>query len=98
MASGNVSDSLIYDTSGNAFSYTEALATGDFPAEDLLTFRGPPGAAVQPVWEGIDLIVDEVTAAADGEIILTAIALANFAIIRHAQYSWKRLTTGAAAS
>ena len=38
--------------------------------------------AVYPMWEGITLINDEVTKAASGEIVVTAILLANFALLR----------------
>ena len=44
------------------------------------------GAAVQPMWQGVSLIVDEFTRAAYGEIIVHAILLANFAITRKAQW------------
>ena len=49
------------------------------------------GAAVQPMWQGVSLVVDEFTRAAFGEIIVHAILLANFAITRKAQWS-KRQT------
>ena len=49
------------------------------------------GAAVQPMWQGVSLIVDEFTRAAYGEIIVHAVLLANFAITRKAQFS-KRQT------
>ena len=44
------------------------------------------GAAVQPMWQGVSLIVDEFTRAAHGELIVHAILLANFAITRKAQW------------
>ena len=44
------------------------------------------GGAVQPLWQGVSLIVDEFTRAAHGEIIVHAILLANFAITRTAQW------------
>ena len=44
------------------------------------------GAAVQPMWQGVSLIVDEFTRAAFGEIIVHAVLLANFAITRKAQF------------
>ena len=44
------------------------------------------GAAVQPMWQGVSLIVDEFTRAAHGEIIVHAVLLANFAITRKAQW------------
>ena len=49
------------------------------------------GAAVQPIWQGVSLVIDEFTRAAHGEIIVHAILLANFAITRTAQWS-KRQT------
>ena len=44
------------------------------------------GAAVQPMWQGISLVVDEFSRSAYGEIIVHAILLANFAITRKAQW------------
>ncbi len=38
--------------------------------------------AVAPVWEGVQLIRDEVTAAAKGQIAVTAVALWGFKILR----------------
>ena len=49
------------------------------------------GAAVQPMWQGVSLVVDEFTRAAFGEVIVHAVLLANFAITRKAQFS-KRQT------
>ena len=45
--------------------------------------------AVNPIWAGIDLIFDNVTSAAKGEIVLTAIMLMNFKVIR--EDGFKRL-------
>ena len=44
------------------------------------------GSAVQPMWQGVSLVVDEFTRAAFGEIIIHAILLANFAVTRKAQW------------
>ena len=44
------------------------------------------GGAVQPLWEGVSLIVDEFTRAAHGEIIVHAVLLANFTLTRAAQF------------
>ena len=45
------------------------------------------GAAVQPMWQGVSLVVDEFTrSAAFGEIIVHAVLLANFAITSKAQF------------
>ena len=49
------------------------------------------GAAIQPLWQGVSLVVDEFTRAAYGEIIVHAVLLANFAITRKSQWS-KRQT------
>ena len=44
------------------------------------------GAATQPTWEGVSLIVDEFTRATQGEVVVHAVLLANFAITRSAQW------------
>ena len=44
------------------------------------------GAAVQPMWQGVSLVVDEFTRAAYGEVIVHAVLLSNFAITRKAQW------------
>ena len=50
------------------------------------------GAAVQPMWNGVSLVIeDKYTRAAHGELIIHAVLLANFAITRKAQWS-KRQT------
>ena len=45
---------------------------------------GGSEAAVSPIWSGISLITDEVTKAATGEIVITAIMLYGFAVTRKA--------------
>ena len=52
----------------------------------LLRLGMERGAAVQPMWQGVSLIIDEYTRAAFGEIIIHAVLLANFAITRKAQF------------
>ena len=49
------------------------------------------GAAVQPMWQGVSLIVDEFTRTTQGEIVVTAVLLANFAITRGAQWSKRQI-------
>ena len=44
------------------------------------------GGAVQPLWQGVSLVVDEFTRAAFGEIVVHAILLANFAVTRKTQF------------
>ena len=51
------------------------------------------GAAVQPMWQGVSLVVDEFTRAAYGEIIVHAILLSNFAITRKAQFHKQQVQT-----
>ena len=51
------------------------------------------GAAVQPMWEGVSLIVDEFTRSAYGEIVVHAVLLANFAITRKAQWHKQQVQT-----
>ena len=41
---------------------------------------------MQPLWQGVSLVVDEFTRAAYGEIIVHAVLLSNFAITRKAQW------------
>ena len=51
--------------------------------------------AVAPIWEGIQLIPDEVTKAATGEIVITAVMLMNFKIIREAGFKRYAFKVGA---
>ena len=44
------------------------------------------GAAVQPMWEGVTILSDPYSRSAQGEVVITAILLANFAITRAAQF------------
>lgn len=58
--------------------------------EDAILARGGDRmSAVAPVWEGVSLIRDEVTAAAKGQIAVTAVALWGFRILR--AVAFKRL-------
>ena len=38
--------------------------------------------SVAPIWEGVTLIPDEITKASSGEIVLTAVMLYGFALLR----------------
>ena len=42
--------------------------------------------AVAPIWEGIQLIPDEITQAKKGEIVITAVMLMNFKVLRTAGF------------
>ena len=50
--------------------------------QSVIAALGNAMNAVAPVWQGVSLIVDEVTQAKEGEIIITAVQLFNFAILR----------------
>ena len=62
-----------------------ATANGDYGAFVGLT-RGIAGAAVAPVWEAGQLIVDPYTGAAKGEVALTLSYFWNFAIPRTSNF------------
>lgn len=50
--------------------------------QDVLIRRGNAPGAVAPMWDGVQLIPDELTKASTGEIVITALLLAAFKIIR----------------
>ena len=45
--------------------------------------RGMAMDAVAPIWEGVTLINDEVTKAETGQIVITAVMLYDFAVLRN---------------
>ena len=47
----------------------------------LIRLGGERGAAVQPTWRNVALVVDEVTRALQGEVLVTAFLESNFAIV-----------------
>ena len=50
-------------------------------------------AAVAPIWDGIQLIPDEITKAANGQIVVTAIMLYAFKILRTADFYKQQIQT-----
>ena len=50
--------------------------------QTAITRLGMRRDAVFPIWEGLTLINDEITRAASGEIVITAVMLANFKLLR----------------
>lgn len=50
--------------------------------QDAIVRRGLRRDAVAPIWNGITLIPDEVTKAGTGEIVITAVVLANWKVVR----------------
>lgn len=79
-ADDSVLDSLRRITSGVRVS--PHIAATASTKQDVLIRRGSRMDAVAPIWEGITLIPDEVTKAETGEIVVTAVMLAAFKIIR----------------
>ena len=73
-------DSLRRITSGVRVSpHIAAVAASK---QDAIVRRGMRRDAVAPIWNGITLIPDEVTKAKSGEIVVTAVVLANWKVIR----------------
>ena len=63
------------------------MSGADQPYSEALVIKGPPRRnAVAAVWENIDLVVDPYTAAEEGEVIITAYALADSAVLRTAGF------------
>ena len=52
----------------------------------LMRLGSAPGAAVQPLWEGITILSDPYSRSAQGEVVVTAVLLSNFQITRAAQW------------
>ena len=50
--------------------------------QDVIVRKGMMMDAVAPIWSALTLISDEVTKAGTGEIQLTALAMANFRVVR----------------
>ena len=50
--------------------------------QDSIVRRGMRADAVAPLWRGVTLIPDEVTKAGTGEIVITAVLLAAFKVVR----------------
>ena len=70
-------------------------AAGDVQSGILAKMGGDMAMnAVCPVWEGLRLIRDEVTNAAEGLINVTAVALHNFAVLRPAGFVRTKLKLG----
>ena len=55
--------------------------------QDGIVHKGPGGAAVAPMWQGLRLVPDSVSLANKGQVRIVAIALHNFKILRAARYT-----------
>lgn len=70
-----------------------AGGTGQVRIQGAVAQRGMASPAVAPVWEGVTLVRDEVTAASSGEVIVTMIALWSFAVVRADQFARLKVRT-----
>ena len=59
----------------------------------LIRLGSAPGAAIQPLWEGITILSDPYSRSAFGEVIVSAILLSNFAITRKSQWHKQQVQT-----
>ena len=89
---GNSADDSALDSlsrvSGGVRVSAHVAAKTNANVQEAVVARGKQYRhAVAPIWEGIQLIPDEVTKAARGEIVVTAVMLMNFKIIREAGYT-----------
>ena len=50
--------------------------------QNVVIRRGMSETAVAPVWEGVTLIPDEITKAANGQIVITAVMLYAMTVLR----------------
>ena len=83
----NVLERLQDVTGGIRVSSHVPAAAGTPSKQNAVMRVGMNGqAAVAPIWDGIQLIPDEITKAASGQIVVTAIMLWNFKIIRTADF------------
>ena len=87
---GNNSDESgverLQEKSGGMMVSAHVPAVANSKQNALIRLGMERGAAVQPMWQGVSLIIDEYTRAAHGELIIHAVLLANFAITRKAQW------------
>ena len=83
----------LQEKSGGLMVSAHVPAVASSKQNALIRLGMERGAAVQPMWQGVSLIVDEFTRAAYGEIIVHAVLLANFAITRKAQFHKQQVQT-----
>ena len=80
MGSDTVVESIRRSSGGLRVSPHIAAAAGD--KQDVIVRKGSRPDAVAPLWQGVTLIPDEITKAGTGEIVITALLMAAFKIIR----------------
>ena len=78
----NAVEKLRQVSAGVRISPHIAAATGTPKVQDMVVRRGARADAVAPLWQGVQLIVDEISGKLTGSISLTAVLLAAFKVIR----------------
>ena len=95
---GNNSDESgverLQEKSGGLMVSAHVPAVASSKQNALVRLGMERGAAIQPLWQGISLVIeDKYSRSAYGEIIVHAILLANFAITRKAQFHKQQVQT-----
>lgn len=78
----NAVEKLRQVSAGVRISPHIAAATGTPKVQDMVVRRGARADAVAPLWQGVQLIVDEISGKLTGSISLTSVLLAAFKVIR----------------
>ena len=63
------------------------IAAVNASKQDAIVRRGMRRDAVAPMWQGVTIIPDEITKAKTGEIVLTAVMMAAFKVVRTAGFA-----------
>lgn len=79
---GNALDRITRSTAGIRVSAHVPAVAAD--KQNAVIRRGMSPAAVAPIWEGVTIIPDEVTKAANGQIVITAVMLHAVKVLRTA--------------
>ena len=82
----NVLERLMQVTGGIRVSAHVPVAAGSKKKQNVVIRRGMRRDMVAPVWEGVTIIPDEVTKAANGQIVITAVMLHAVKILRAAGF------------
>ena len=87
----NVLDRIMEITGGVRVSaHVPALAN---KRQNVVIKRGPTRSMVAPVWQGVEMIPDEVTLAGTGQIKITAVMLHAVKLLREADYHKQQVQT-----
>ena len=78
---------LLKAATGGVRVSANMVPTASVKQNGIVRRGGPRLDAVAPVWEGVQIIVDPYTQSKAGEIILTAVMLAQFKVLRAAGFA-----------